>query len=393
MYLWTSEAVSCGHPDKLADQVADAVLDAHLAQDPLARVACEVTLTANLALITGEIASKAKIDLETVVRKAICAAGYDRSEFCYDGNKISILNALKQQSPEISQAVVKEDGTFGAGDQGMMFGYACREHAPNLMPLTHQLAFALIQRQEEIRRGLAGNQKEAVLCPDAKSQVTIAYEDGVPQYIDTIVFSTQHVARTTLEELRHFMLHQIGAAIKLADEANQMSGGVSLLSQHGWEKTRILINPAGAWSFGGPAADTGLSGRKIVVDNYGSDCPIGGGSFSGKDPTKVDRSAAYMARYLAKNIVANGLADTCQVQLAYAIGVVEPVSVRVQATKQGADTSELNRQLAEKIKSVDLTPKGIMDRLGLRQPIYQQTASGGHFGREEFPWERLDLKF
>lgn len=382
MSYWTSEAVSCGHPDKLADQVADAVLDAYLSKDAEARVACEVTLTSHLAFVTGEIGSIAKIDLENVVRGAICKAGYDNDSVWYNGNTVSVYNALKRQSREIANAVIRSDGEIGAGDQGMMFGFATREFLPTLMPLAHQLAMRIINHQESLVKGDLG------LYPDAKSQVTLRYKNGVPVDVDTVVLSTQHSSEVSLDRLKSRLYQEVLGVLSRANEEHCSLGGESFITS--LENTRVLINPAGPWSVGGPVADTGLSGRKIVVDNYGSDCPIGGGSFSGKDPTKVDRSAAYAARHLAKNIVANGLANKCQVQVSYAIGVAEPISVRLQTFGTGKmSDSDLETLVRQK---VSLTPRAIIDRLQLRRPIYSATASGGHFGREGLPWELVDLK-
>ena len=369
MFLWTSEAVSAGHPDKVADQIADSILDAYLEANPQTRCGCEVTCCKDLILVTGEVsgAPLAIEAIELIVRKRLVEIGYDRPESGYDGNSIQILNKMNSQSVEIAGAVVKDDGEIGAGDQGMMFGYACDE-TPEYMPLAHNLAFRIINLlQEEINRHRNGAKWGSILLPDAKSQVTIEYnDDHTPRGVHTILVSTQH--RGPLEPVREL---------------------VTLLVSAVHQGARLLINPGGPWHIGGPASDTGLSGRKIVVDNYGADCPIGGGSFSGKDPTKVDRSAAYAARYIAKNLVASGIAKRAQVQLAYAIGVVEPLSVRV-------DTFGTSRVPDEKITeavraSMSLSPKGIIDRFDLRRPIYAATASGGHFGRAGFPWEELSL--
>lgn len=375
-YLWTSEAVAAGHPDKVADQVADAILDAHLAADPHSRVACEVTLTTDLAFITGEITGKARPNVEQVVRQVVREIGYDRPENCFDGNTIQIINKIKGQSLEISQAVTRQGDELGAGDQGIMFGYATAE-SPVLTPLTHWLSFEIIRLLEcDIRAGRRYESWQSPFLPDAKTQVTIRYEEnGTPLHVDTVLISVCHRNDVSLDELRQYVGETICSHFHNS----------ALFT----EQTKWLINPAGKWNVGGPAADTGLSGRKIVVDNYGADCPVGGGSFSGKDPTKVDRSAAYAARHVAKNIVAAGLAKKCQVQLSYAIGVIEPVSIRIQTFGTGFVG---DGRLAEKIQElVSFAPKAIIERFGLRKPIYRQTAAGGHFGRPTFPWEQLDL--
>ena len=376
-YLWTSEAVSKGHPDKVADQIADAVLDAYLELNPLNRVGCEVTCCKNLILVTGEVSESRRLDVDPIVKRTLTRIGYDRPEHSFDVHDTLIVNAINSQSVEIANAVAKESGDIGAGDQGLMFGYACDE-TPSFMPLAHHLSFELVKALEaEIRRHRRESTWDSVLLPDAKTQVTLSLDDdGNPEFIHTVLISTQHRPDTPIEE--------ICALVK--------SLATSVLEKSPYydeKKINWLLNPAGAWSKGGPAADTGLSGRKIVVDNYGADCPIGGGSFSGKDPTKVDRSAAYAARHIAKNIVAAKLAKCCQVQLAYAIGVVEPVSVRVQTF----GTSPIpDQRLTEMVQAfVPLSPQAIIDRLDLQRPIYSATAAGGHFGRPEFPWEQLDL--
>jgi S-adenosylmethionine synthetase len=368
-YLWTSEAVASGHPDKVADQVADAILDAHLAVDPLARVACEVTMMRDLVLVTGEVSSNQQVNIEEVTRRVICGIGYDRDETCFNGNTVPILNKMNRQSPEIAKAVIREDGEIGAGDQGLMFGYACNETI-NYMPSAHYLAFRVIDALEMDRK----KNPDSILLPDAKSQVTMRYYDsGSVEDVDTILVSTQYKPGISLPGLRSYVNALITKQLDKEDA---------------WPNTSIktIVNPGGEWHVGGPAADTGLSGRKIVVDNYGADCPIGGGSFSGKDPTKVDRSAAYAARHLAKNIVAANRATCASVQIAYGIGMVEPISIRIQSGNILSD-----QQLMKLVKQVKLSPKAIIDRFQLRRPIYQATASGGHFGRSEFPWEQLTL--
>lgn len=371
-YLWTSEAVTKGHPDKMSDAIADAILDAHLTEDPNARVACEVTCCHDLVLLTGEITSSAKIDVESVARKTICDIGYVGGETCYDGNTVPVQNHIHSQSPEIANAVIKDDGELGAGDQGIMFGFATNE-TPNYMPIAHHLAFDLVNNLERFDGAL----------PDGKTQVTILYDNGVPKKVDTVLVSSAHSSRygATPETFSSWKEMVIANVIAPVAEHHQNIG---------WSNVKMLVNPAGPWSFCGPAADTGLSGRKIVVDNYGADCPVGGGSASGKCAKKQDRSGAYMARYLAKNIVASGLVSKATVQLAYAIGVKQPVSLRVIVPD--CDNPLLCERIEDAIsKNVDMSPKGIIERFKLCRPIYRQTASGGHFGREGFPWEELDL--
>lgn len=365
-YLFTSESVTEGHPDKIADQISDAVLDAALAEDPTSRVACETLITTGLVVMAGEITTKAHVDYSKVARETIREIGYTRGKFGFDCDTCSVLSAVDRQSPDIAMGV----DTGGAGDQGLMFGFACNE-TPELMPLPIQLAHLLARRLAEVRK--SGDLP--YLRPDGKSQVTIEYRDGRPFRASAIVISSQHDADVKNEQLR--------AEI----EAQVIRSTVSpeLLDND----TKIHINPTGRFVTGGPQGDAGLTGRKIIVDTYGGYAPHGGGAFSGKDPTKVDRSAAYMARYVAKNIVAAGLADRCLVQLAYAIGVAEPVSVMVD-TKGTSRISE--HALAELVrKNFDLTPRGIIEELQLRRPIYQATASYGHFGREEdgFSWETI----
>ena len=373
MYLWTSEAVSKGHPDKVADQIADSVLDAYLSIDPTQRVACEVTCCKKVVLVTGEVSSSKSVDIDSIVRNKIKEIGYNHPDTSYDGNTVKVLNLINTQSDQIANAVAKENGDIGAGDQGIMFGFACDE-TTSLMPLAHHLSFKAINALETDRTS-----SDSALLPDAKSQVTIAYNDnGTPKYIDTVLVSTQHKEETfnNLSELKDYLHKIVRPSI------------AGLYERYITNNTKWLYNPAGLWTFGGPGADTGLSGRKIVVDNYGADCPIGGGSFSGKDPTKVDRSAAYAARHVAKNIVAQGLATRCQVQISYAIGVAEPVSVRVQTFGTG-DDAKLTKLVQN---NVPLSPKAIIERFQLRRPIYSATATGGHFGRDQFPWELINLK-
>ena len=366
-FLFTSESVTEGHPDKIADQISDAVLDAILEQDATGRVACETMVTTGLAVIAGEITTTAKINYKQIIRDTINEIGYNDALFGYDCNTCSVIDAVGTQSPDIAQGV----DTGGAGDQGLMFGFACNE-TDELMPLPIQLAHNLTRRLSEARR----SGELDYLRPDGKSQVTIEYVDGKPHRVEAVVISTQHADEVSTEQLRDDILNKV---IKPTVPANLLD-----------ENTKYHINPTGRFVIGGPMGDAGLTGRKIIVDTYGGYAPHGGGAFSGKDPTKVDRSAAYMARYIAKNIVAAGLADKCTVQLAYAIGVAEPVSVLVQTHDTGkvdeAKLSEIVRQ------NFELTPKGIIETLDLRRPIYKATAKFGHFGRanDEFTWEKTD---
>jgi S-adenosylmethionine synthetase len=371
-FLFTSESVSMGHPDKLADQISDGVLDAYLAQDPHSRVACETMVTTGLAVIAGEITSKGTIDYQQVVRDVIREVGYTEAEMGIAADTCSVLVAVGKQSVDIAMGV-DEDATkgkdVGAGDQGLMFGYACNETA-ELMPLPISLSHRILNRLTEAR------QKGEVnwLRPDSKSQVTVEYEGGKPVRIDTIVVSTQHAPNVENSEIKKFVIEKIVKPLLPKDL------DTSTITYH--------INPTGRFVVGGPHGDCGLTGRKIIVDTYGGWGRHGGGAFSGKDPTKVDRSAAYMARHVAKNIVASGLADRCEVQLAYAIGVSEPVSVHVDTEGTGKVEDE---RLCDLIRETfPLTPKGIIDYLDLRRPIFRRTAAGGHFGRDEFPWEKTD---
>jgi S-adenosylmethionine synthetase len=366
-YLFTSESVTEGHPDKIADQVSDAVLDAILAQDPVARVACETLVTTGLAIIAGEITTNCTFDFQKVVRDTIREVGYTQSDFGFDAETCSVLSSIHGQSPDIARGV--DPG--GAGDQGLMFGYACTE-TEDLMPLPIMLAHKLV-------KGLSCARRDGVLeylRPDGKSQVSVEYEDGRPIRVDTVVVSTQHSELVSNDTLREDITDKIVSRVIPPEMFDK--------------NTRILINPTGRFVVGGPHGDAGVTGRKIIVDTYGGAAPHGGGAFSGKDPTKVDRSACYMARYVAKNVVAAGLADRCLVQLAYAIGVAEPVSVLVETFGTGKIADE---RLSEIVRShFKLTPKGIIETLDLRRPIYRRTAAFGHFGRTEpeFTWERTD---
>ncbi len=366
-YLFTSESVTEGHPDKIADQISDSVLDAILTQDPTARVACETLVTTGLAIIAGEITTNCTFDFQRVVRDTIKDVGYTRSKFGFDAETCAVLSSIHGQSPDIAMGV--DPG--GAGDQGLMFGYACTE-TDELMPLPIMLAHKLV-------KGLSCARRDGVLDylrPDGKSQVSVEYDNGKPVRVDTVVVSTQHSSLVSNDTLRTDITDRIVKAVIPGDMMDS--------------NTRILVNPTGRFVVGGPHGDAGVTGRKIIVDTYGGAAPHGGGAFSGKDPTKVDRSACYMARYVAKNVVAAGLAEKCLVQLAYAIGVAEPVSVLIDTSGTGkVDDDELSEIVRGHFK---LTPKGIIETLNLRRPIYRKTAAFGHFGRTEpeFTWERTD---
>lgn len=364
-FLFTSESVTEGHPDKISDQISDAILDAILEQDPTSRVACETLVTTGLAVVAGEITTDAIINYQKIIRETINEIGYNKAEYGYDCNTMSVLNALGTQSPDIAQGV----DTGGAGDQGLMFGFACNE-TPELMPMPIQLAHNLTKKLSEVRR----NGELPYLRPDGKSQVSIEYRDGRPFRVEAVVISSQHSDDVDNETLRSDVLEKVIKAVIPAE----------LLD----DNTKYHINPTGRFVVGGPMGDAGVTGRKIIVDTYGGYAPHGGGAFSGKDPTKVDRSAAYMARYIAKNIVAAGLAEKVTVQLAYAIGVAEPVSVLVDTHGTGKVDEQ---QLSDAVrKNFELTPKGIIEMLDLRRPIYKKTAAFGHFGRDEFSWEKTD---
>jgi len=365
-FLFTSESVTEGHPDKIADNISDAILDAILTQDPTARVACETLVTTGLAVVAGEITTTATVNYKDIIRDTIHEIGYNDASFGYDSNTCSVIDAIGTQSPDIAQGV----DTGGAGDQGLMFGFACNE-TPELMPMPIQLAHNLTRKLSEVRR----DGTVPYLRQDGKSQVSIEYRDGKPFRVEAVVISTQ-TADVDIEQIRKDVMEQVIKPVIPAD----------LLD----ENTKYHINPTGRFVVGGPMGDAGVTGRKIIVDTYGGYAPHGGGAFSGKDPTKVDRSAAYMARYIAKNIVAAGLAEKCTVQLAYAIGVADPVSVLVDTHGTGkVDEGKLSEAVR---KHFALTPKGIIEMLDLRRPIFKQTARFGHFGRshDEFTWEKTD---
>ncbi len=371
-HFFTSESISEGHPDKVSDQISDAVLDACLAQDPNSRVACETLCTTDFVCIAGEITTNAKVDFAAIARKVITDIGYCKPEYGFDAATCKIDVRIHAQSPDISQGVTEGQGEFseqGAGDQGMMFGYASNE-TENLMPMTIDLAHALVYKASEVRK--SGQIK--YLRPDAKSQVTIEYDDGKPGKVTAIVLSHQHDPEITNEVLRKDILEQIIDPIIPPSTRSK--------------DCKIYINPTGRFVMGGPHGDCGLTGRKIIADTYGGVGSHGGGAFSGKDPSKVDRSAAYIARYIAKNIVAAGIAEKCEVQLAYAIGVAEPVSINVDTYGTGKLKDEKIVDLIKKYFAI--TPKGIIEMLDLKRPIYGKTAAYGHFGRDAFPWEKTD---
>ena len=369
-YLFTSESVSEGHPDKIADQISDAVLDEIIKQDPKARVACETYVKTGMVLVGGEITTSAWVDIENLAREVICDIGYTSSEMGFDGRSCAVLNAIGKQSADINQGVDRESPLDqGAGDQGIMFGYATNE-TDVFMPAAITYAHRLMERQAQVRK----SGKLDWLRPDAKSQLTFKYEDHKIVGIDAVVLSTQHADTISQKDLHEGVMEEI---IKPVLPAQWLS-----------KDTKYFINPTGRFVIGGPMGDCGLTGRKIIVDTYGGAARHGGGAFSGKDPSKVDRSAAYAARYVAKNIVAAGLADRCEIQLSYAIGVAEPTSIMIETFGTGKVANELLVNLVREF--FDLRPYGLIKMLDLIQPIYRQTAAYGHFGREQFPWEKID---
>ena len=378
--LFTSESVTEGHPDKMCDQISDAILDAIISRDKDARVACETAVCTGMVFVMGEISTSCYVDIQSIVRDTVREIGYTRAKFGFDADTCAVLTSINEQSPDIAMGVdnsseYKADGSdaadrIGAGDQGMMFGYACNE-TKELMPLPIMLAHKLTRRLTDVRKdGVLDH-----LRPDGKSQVTVEYADGKAVRVDTVVVSTQHTANVTTEKLRADVKEKVILPVIPPEFID--------------EKTKFIINPTGRFEIGGPYGDSGLTGRKIIVDTYGGYCPHGGGAFSGKDPTKVDRSAAYMMRYICKNIVAAGLADKIEAEVSYAIGVAHPVSLCVDTFGTGRISDDDMRALIT--ETFDLRPKAIIDKLGLLAPIYKKTAAYGHFGREGFPWEETDM--
>lgn len=370
-FLFTSESVTEGHPDKMADQISDAILDYIIQRDPKARVACETLLSNGFCVIAGELKTTAYAPMQDIARNVIRDIGYIDAKYGFDYHSAGVLNGIGEQSPDINQGVDREDGEIGAGDQGLMFGYACKE-TDVLMPLPIYLSHRITEKLAQVRK----DGTLPFLRPDGKSQVTVKYENGIPVGIDTIVVSTQHSPETMQETLHQAVIEEV---IKKA-----------LPEQFANDNIRYFVNPTGKFVIGGPQGDAGLTGRKIIVDTYGGSCPHGGGAFSGKDPSKVDRSGAYAMRYVAKNLVASGICDRATIQIAYAIGVVEPVSILVNTHGTGKVEDSKIEECVRKI--FRLTPKGIIESLDLLRPIYQKTASYGHFGRElpEFTWEKTD---